>query len=66
MVLVERKEMIEKFLKELFRTIDCFLYTPLGNFVNLEASIEPLVEKVTVMQRLIRKFLMKCNKQMVC
>lgn len=65
MVLVERKEAIEKFLGELFSTIDCMVYGPLHRFINIAENVCQLVDVVTYLQRIVRKFLNKCNLKLV-
>ena len=66
MILLERKEHLERFLKEIVQQLDVFIYTPLGKYINLQKSICPLVEKVSFLQRTIRKYLGKVNLNMVC
>lgn len=65
MILLERKEQLDKFMKELISQIDVFLYTPLGRYINLSSSIIPLTGKIITLQRRIRKYLSKVNLNMV-
>lgn len=65
MILLERKEQLDKFIKEVLSNVDVFLYPPLGKYINLSASIIPLTSKVIILQRKIRKYLSKINLNMV-
>lgn len=65
MVLLERKDQLDHFLRELFVHLDPFLYTPLGKYLNLNVKIAPFVSKVVHLQRSIRKFLGKTNLNMM-
>lgn len=65
MVLIERKEQLDMFLREAMGLLDPFLYTPLGRYINLSVKIAPFVSKVVHLQRSIRKFLGKTNLNMM-
>ena len=65
MVLIERKEAIEKFVVELYQTIDCMVYLPLNRFIKVAENISEFVDVVTYLQRIIRKYINRCNLKMV-
>ena len=65
MVLLERKDQLDMFLREAMTHLDPFLYTPLGRYINLSVKICPFIAKVIHLQRAIRKFLGKTNLNMM-
>lgn len=65
MELVERKDMLEKLLKEAVSQLDCFIYQPLSNFIDLMGNIIDFDETVRFLQRNMRKYLVKMHLNMV-
>ena len=65
MELVERKELLEKLLKEAISQIDCFIYQPLTDFIDLPSNIVGFDDTVRFLQRNMRKYLVKMHLNMV-
>ena len=63
-ILVERKELMEKFLEGVVATMDFLIYKPLFYFLNSNDEIRPLIKKIERIQAVIRMFLIqrKINK----
>lgn len=59
MVLVERREMIEAFMKEVVSTIDFELYDPLDKFIEGKKNLQQLSEKLHIIVKFIRSKLVK-------
>lgn len=55
MVLVERREMIENFLKEVVSLIDFELYSPLNKFLLAKENLTDLKHKVTKIVKYLRQ-----------
>ena len=60
-VLSNCQEMLSTFLEELVEKIDYELYQPLNSFIDVRGGLNELVKKIISGQRLIRKFLAKCQ-----
>ena len=59
MVLVERREMIEIYLKEVVTTIDFEMYEPLDRFIDGTKNVQRLLEKLSIIKRSFRQKLAK-------
>jgi len=59
MVLVERREMIEIYLKEVVTTIDFEMYEPLDRFIDGTKNVQRLLEKLSIIKRFFRQKLAK-------
>lgn len=57
--LVERKESMEKFLKEIVTTMDFLVYRPLFYFLNPHDEFRPVERKVTCIQSTVRMYFTK-------
>lgn len=57
MVLAERKEALDRFIKEVSSQIDCFLYGPLADFIGLWRHLTPFLLQLRKIQRHVRKYL---------
>ena len=61
MVLVERKEMLDAFIKEILLKIDYQRYPPLEEFINARSGMAAISHRVVLYQRLFRRYLARLN-----
>lgn len=59
MILVERREMIEYFLKEVINNLDFELYQPLNVFIDAYSHMEVILKKLKIMIRFLRSIIAK-------
>lgn len=59
MILLERREMVEEFIQEVVSKIDYEVYEPLSNFINAKENMKILLDKLSLIINVIRKFIAK-------
>lgn len=59
MVLIERREMIEIFMKELLTVVDFKMYEPLDSFIEGTIHLMLLQDKLRVVVRALRSYIAK-------
>jgi uncharacterized protein YfbU (UPF0304 family) len=59
MILIERREMIESFVKEIVNVIDFTLYEPLDTFIEGTSHLRQLLSCLKIVFRALRSYIAK-------